>query len=143
MANHLECFKHAMLILSGNIAVAETKAADAINSLAADVNAMARAKGWWPEEGRNTGECLALIHSEISECLEDLRKGDGVESEKGLTVEDANELVRPMLAVEEEMADAMLRIMDLCAARGWNLGGALVSKMAYNAGRPTRHGKQF
>jgi len=39
------------------------------------VHANAKAKGFWDKE-RNDGEALALIHSEVSEALEALRRGN-------------------------------------------------------------------
>jgi hypothetical protein len=43
--------------------------ADRINKCAAD-------HGFWPEEGRNFGEMIALAHSELSEGLEEHRSGN-------------------------------------------------------------------
>lgn len=68
----------------------------------------------------NIAEKLALIHSEISEALEGHRKG----------LLDSHLKDRPM--IEVELADALIRIFDLCGYLRLDLGGALVSKMAYN-----------
>ena len=72
---------------------------------------------------RNVGECLALIHSEISEALEGHRKD----------LMDDKLPYRKMFEVE--LADAMLRILDLAGAHGLDIGGALVEKHAYNLKR--------
>lgn len=72
---------------------------------------------------RNIGEMLALIHSEISEALEAHRKGlqdDHLPHRKG---------------VEVELADAMIRILDLAGHLQLDLGGAYAEKLAYNASR--------
>lgn len=85
--------------------------------------------GWWadPETGapiqRNTGELIALIHSEVSEGLEADRKG----------LNDDKLTDRPGLEVE--LADAILRILDLAGARGLDVAGALVAKNRYNRNR--------
>ncbi len=100
-------------------------------------------KGWWPKEGRNDGECLMLVVTEIAEMVEALRAGNPP-STKGLMVTDPTTgEQRPMTSVEEEAADAALRLMDWCAARGVQLGAAIVAKMEYNTTRPMRHGKAF
>jgi len=84
---------------------------------------------WWQniETGekldRNKGELLALVHSEISECLEGERKN---------LMDD--KLPHRRMA-EVELADALIRIFDYAAGFGYDLDGAFVEKMAYNATR--------
>ena len=84
---------------------------------------------WWlnPKTGkrirRNKGEMLALIHSEISECLEGERK----------CLMDDNLPHRRM--AEVELADAIIRILDYAGGFGYDLDGAFCEKMAYNKRR--------
>lgn len=98
-----------------------------INTLASSVS-QANQK-WWqdPATGkplqRNVGEMLCLVHSEISEALEGHRKD----------LMDDKLPHRKMLEVE--LADAMIRILDISAGLGLDLGGAFEEKMAYNATR--------
>ena len=100
---------------------------------AADVHHTAKSKGFW-EDGveRNNGEMLCLIHSEISEALEALRHGN-----------PPDDKVPEFTGVETELADAVIRIMDLAHARGWRVAQAIEAKMKFNAGRPYKHGKEF
>ena len=98
-----------------------------INMLAEDVH-KANAK-WWIDIktgdplDRNVGELLCLVHSEISEAMEGHRKG----------LMDDKLPHRSMLEVE--LADAVIRIFDIAAGRGLDLGGAYVEKMKYNSTR--------
>lgn len=69
-------------------------------------------------------EKLALVHSEVSEALEGHRKG----------LPDDKLPHRPM--TEVELADAVIRIADLAGALGYDLGGAIAEKLAFNAHRP-------
>jgi len=84
---------------------------------------------WWMdlETGerlqRNFGELIALCHSELSEALEGHRK----------SLMDDKLPHRPM--AEVELADCLIRVLDLAAGMGFDLGGAFVEKMAYNAQR--------
>jgi NTP pyrophosphatase (non-canonical NTP hydrolase) len=66
---------------------------------------------------------LALVHSEVSEALEGMRKG----------LMDDHLPERSM--VEVELADAVIRICDLAGFLGLDLGGAVTDKLAYNAKR--------
>ncbi len=42
-----------------------------------------------------------------------------------------------------ELADAVIRIADLCGHLGIDLEAAIDLKMAYNETRPFKHGKRF
>lgn len=102
------------------------------NNVAQDVHTNAVDKGFWPEEGRNDGEMLALIHSEISEALEAIRAGN-----------PPDDKIPDFTSVEVELADAVIRIMDMAIARQWRVAEAIEAKMAYNKTRAFKHGKAF
>jgi hypothetical protein len=93
--------------------------------------------GWWtdPDTGEDVrrwpgkffklwvGTKLALIHSEVSEGLEGSRKN----------LIDDKLPHRKMLEVE--LADTVIRCFDLAGGLGFDLGGAIAEKLAYNAQR--------
>lgn len=66
---------------------------------------------------------LALVHSEVSEALEGVRKG----------LMDDKLPHRPM--AEVEVADAIIRLLDLAGHEGWDVEGAIEEKLMYNASR--------
>lgn len=80
------------------------------------------------------GEDIALMHSELSEALEDMRNGRGLDE----TYYEAGKVTKPC-GVPTELADVVIRIMHFCGKHGINLGKAVLEKMAYNESRPFRH----
>lgn len=89
--------------------------------------------GWW-EEHRNKGELLCLMHSEISEAMEAIRRKKPKLSEK----------IPKFLEVEEELADVIIRIMDMSEYYGYNISSAVLHKHLYNINREYKHGgKRF
>ena len=102
-------------------------------ALQRDVHEMAREKGWWDEE-RNDGEVLMLVVSELAETCEALRRGNP----------PAEHIAASGFShVEEELADVVIRLMDWAEARGYDVGGAVLAKVAFNATRERKHGKRF
>lgn len=83
---------------------------------------------WWQfdDEGkpiRNKGEAIALMHSELSEALEGVRKDKYDEHIPCLK----NEAV--------ELADCIIRILDYAIGFDLPIGEAIFEKLRYNAMR--------
>lgn len=102
---------------------------EAINAIRDNIHKKNVDAGWWHdlETGekleRNKGELLCLIHSEISECMEGVRKN---------LMDDK----LPHRKMEEvELADAVIRILDYAGGYGLDIGSAIVEKLAYNQQR--------
>lgn len=85
-------------------------------------------KDWWVNENninidRNMGELLCLVHSEISEALEGYRK------------DLMDDHLPHRKAFEVELADAVIRILDIVGAMGLDIDGAIDEKLEYNQQR--------
>ncbi len=120
-----------------------------INQLAQQVHQNARDKGFFEKE-KNIGEMLALIHSEVSEALEADRKDRycpvNILGVVGWADDDSfnthyKETVKGTF--EEEMADIVIRVMDMCAFKGIDLENHIKAKMRVNSLREYKHGKKY
>ena len=90
-----------------------------------DVHKLAIEKGWYNFD-RPIPELLCLIHAEISEALEGYRNNIQ-KGEKGW--------------LGEELADAVIRIMDFSQGKDLDVDGAVLEKLNYNKTRPYLHGE--
>jgi len=75
---------------------------------------------------------LCLIHSEVSEACEDVRNGryHSVYSN----------VFRKPAGMASELADVMIRVLDLAERCGFDMQDEIERKMAYNATREYKHG---
>lgn len=78
---------------------------------------------------------IALLHSEASEALEEVRKGKFAL----YIVKDNRGFDKPE-GVVAELADVAIRAMDIAGALGLDLEAAIRAKHAYNRTREPRHG---
>lgn len=100
--------------------------------------------GWYTDlatgkhKEMNAGERIALMHSELSEMLESIRKP--CESKK----------IPTFTGQEEEAADVLIRLFDYAGANQLRLAEAVIAKIRYNRHREDHKienrknaGKQF
>jgi len=97
-----------------------------------------------------TAGILCLVHSELSEALESDRKSHNTQSslsdvEKIENLEAFKNVFESEVknTFEDELADAAIRILDLCAYKGIDIGKHISLKLKYNATRPYKHGKKY
>lgn len=104
-----------------------------LDALAAVLHETAREKGFWDGDYNydKIGNKLALVHSEVTEVLEAIRKSKGSEH------------------IVEEIADVVIRILDVYAAMRneeqiiHSLDEVLEKKININKERPRLHGNLF
>lgn len=130
--NKTVIYEHTKGNLTGYIGGEEIENIElSASSLQKACHNLAKQSGWWSDEISQTSKAnplhfsnkLCLIHSEISEAMEGDRKNK---------MDDH----LPHRAMREvELADAVIRIFDLAGGYDFDLAGAIVEKLAYNARR--------
>ena len=120
----------------------EQKFAELTTYMADVAHCAAKEKGFYDSYGAMVGisserlavqldqACLARVMSEVGEAVEALRHGN-----------PPAEKIRGHTHEEEELADTFIRLLDYCGHKGYDIGAAIIKKMAYNEGRPFLHGK--
>lgn len=91
----------------------------------------------WHDQERTIGDLICLMHSELSEALEEHRNG---KTPTEVYYND-NKPEKPE-GIPVELADCIIRIFDFCGLYGIDLEEVLKTKMEYNKTRPYRHGNK-
>lgn len=125
-------------------------------------------KGFY-DNPREIGTLLMLVVSELSEALEADRKNkhtdwDNFEQMLGKSISLNKKFIMPVIfrdtndtenfenktfeilikdTFEDEIADAMIRLFDLCGYMGIDIEKHIDLKLKYNQRRPHKHGKNY
>lgn len=126
-----------------------------LNELAQKIYEANKEKGFWDKE-RNVGEMLMLVTSELGEAMEAHRKNRFADTHfydemlsEGYDWENSH---RSFIACfeksikdtfQDEIADAVIRLLDLSAGLGIDIDKHIEAKLKYNLTRPRLHGKAY
>ena len=119
-----------------------------LNELSKEINDYAKSKGFW-DTPRETGTLLMLIVSELAEAMEADRKVKyalPTEFKKNVDLGgnwQVNFETYIKDTFEDEIADAFIRLFDLCGAMNIDIEYHINQKLVYNATREYKHGKKY
>lgn len=126
-----------------NPAIGNVLLCEGLNQSAQKIFQNNKAKGFWDKE-RNIGELLMLVTSELGEAMEAHRKGNfTLDLFKGSHHTPAGFEAHIKDTFEDEIADAVIRLLDLSAGLGIDLEWHIRSKVEYNKSRERLHGKSY
>ena len=119
-----------------------------LNKLRDEIHEYAISKGFWDKE-RETGTLLMLCVSELAEAMEADR--NVLYADLELIEKDKEDFIDFKWSFEnsikdtfeDELADTIIRILDLCGAKGIDIEKHIELKMKYNATREKMHGKKY
>jgi len=108
-----------------------------MNELRDKIYQNAKDKGFWDKE-RNMGESLASGH------IKEFTEGQKLSLEK-MSDEEFAETFSIMVkdSFHDEMADVLIRVLDLCGGHNIDIDWHVKMKMRYNATRARLHGKKY
>jgi hypothetical protein len=106
------------------------------------------AKGFYPPGGKpdkSVAHYMGMVVTELAEVIEADRAAVKVDPPTP-GVSDyvpMSEKIKGFTLMEEEVADAIIRLLDFAHAHGLRVSAAVASKHIYNTKRPYRHGKAY
>ena len=124
-----------------------------INELSKECHEIALSKGWYDGRKRGIPELIMLIVTELSEAVEADRNGKYARHNRDLNLKLALKPENPQFKTdfksfikdtfEDEIADAFIRLFDMCGYLNIDIEKHIRAKIEYNKTREYKHGKRY
>jgi NTP pyrophosphatase (non-canonical NTP hydrolase) len=111
----------------------------AVRDLQEEIYEINVANGWYDSE-RAFGDCIALLHTEVSEAYEAYRMWGTDDMTDDLQQFDETGTIPKPEGVGSEFADVFIRLLDTARRHGIDLEAEVMRKNAFNRTRGYRHG---
>jgi len=107
---------------------------ESFNKLSKEIYLNNVKNGW---DGDNFLVNICLIHTEISEAVEDYRNNKQITELE--FIKDKNNNFKP-IGIPSELADIVIRVLDVCGRYNIDIETAIRKKIDYNTTRGYKHG---
>lgn len=131
-----------------------------LNELSKSIHANNEIKGFWDGgvEAKNIGEVLMLIVTEVAEACEADRKNHHAQNMQLSPILETGEMEHVISSknrfkddfefavknsFEDELADIIIRVLDVCGAMNIDIDYHIEQKLKYNSLRPYKHEKAY
>lgn len=120
-----------------------------IKQISEEIHAVNVKNGFWEDKDtKNMGETLMLVVTELAEALEAHRNGHHTNVIKLYEVASVNDFKTAFEthiknSFEDELADVIIRMLDLCEGFGIDIETHIRLKLEYNKTREYKHGKKY
>ena len=115
---------------------------ESLNDMAERVHELAREKGFYEyveTEGQYIERSCNKLHDDVIELHDAYRNGKLRERcDKSDKMEDAG--ISALSCLEEELADIIIRALDISVKMGVDIGHSVIQKHLFNKTRPYQHG---
>lgn len=120
-----------------------------LNKVAEKIQQANASKGFW-DKPRNIGELLMLVTSELGEAMESHRHSKFADLDNfERTSNEDDEWFKKNFeenikdTFQDEIADTIIRLLDMAGGLGIDLEKHIINKVRYNSLRPRLHGKKY